>query len=269
MNEENAGRVSELKPCPFCGGTTIKVEEYSSTSIYCNCGAAMEGEFPRVEAAIAAWNLRAADHPAVGVRVKPLAWIQESKGRWRAPSVLGTYEITHYDGMRSGGFKLYCGGGGLASYYSSLDAANTSAQDDYRERILSCIEPLRPATEQAASATLQGEPVAFITERTDGSNRQIMPVEKYDPRNPEFWVNEAARAGHRIIPLYASPPSPAATQSAVVSEDRLPTREEAAQAALVLLRCNGYDLATWGAADLLDDVAQDGLAALSNPKRGE
>jgi hypothetical protein len=58
---------------------------------------------------------------------------------------------------------------------------------------------------QAASATPLGEPVAFITERRDGSNRQIMLVEKYDPRNPEFWVNEAVRAEHRIIALYAAP----------------------------------------------------------------
>jgi len=45
-------------------------------------------------------------------------------------------------------------------------------------------------------------------------------------------------------------------------EPRLPTLKEAAQAASILLRCNGFDLDTWGAADLMDDAPSDALKAL-------
>jgi hypothetical protein len=43
----------------------------------------------------------------------------------------------------------------------------------------------------------------------------------------------------------------------------LPTREEARQAARLLLRCNGADLSEWGGDDLHDDSAQDALKELS------
>ncbi|MGN6537591.1 MAG: hypothetical protein ACTHKQ_17915 [Mesorhizobium sp.] len=45
--------------------------------------------------------------------------------------------------------------------------------------------------------------------------------------------------------------------------ERLPTRDEARQAARLLLRCNGADLSEWGGDDLHDDSAQDALKELS------
>jgi hypothetical protein len=61
-----------------------------------------------------------------------------------------------------------------------------------------------------------------------------------------------------IVPLYASPPP--------TVEGRLPTREEVASAASILLMCNGHELHTWGAGDLLDDCAMHALRALSQNK---
>lgn len=46
-----------------------------------------------------------------------------------------------------------------------------------------------------------------------------------------------------------------APQPEAVIEDRLPTREEAAAAAAILLRCNGHDLDVWTDGDFPDDDA--------------
>jgi hypothetical protein len=59
------------------------------------------------------------------------------------------------------------------------------------------------------------EPAAFITERLDGTKRSVMLIEKYDPRKPEFWANEEARAQHRVIPLYAARSAPEAGKAVV------------------------------------------------------
>lgn len=47
------------------------------------------------------------------------------------------------------------------------------------------------------------------------------------------------------------------------AKDRLPTRDEARQAAKMLLACNGADLDAWGAGYLIDDIAQDALKELT------
>jgi hypothetical protein len=72
-------------------------------------------------------------------RVKPLEWREEGKSWYRAPSVLGAYSITEYRGMQTGGFKLEYGGG-LTSYFNTIDKAKDAAFADYQERILSAID---------------------------------------------------------------------------------------------------------------------------------
>ncbi|MCX5581776.1 hypothetical protein OSH12_26170, partial [Kaistia terrae] len=60
-------------------------------------------------------------------------------------------------------------------------------------------------------------------------------------------------------PIYATPP----TYADAEATGRMPTREEAAAAASVLLRCNGADLSDWGGDGLHDDNAQDALKDLA------
>ncbi|MFK3794785.1 Lar family restriction alleviation protein [Pseudomonas sp. NPDC088444] len=55
----------ELKPCPFCGGTNLQVTEASSYVMCYGCDA--DGPVGRpADAAIAAWNNRAAPVPPAG-----------------------------------------------------------------------------------------------------------------------------------------------------------------------------------------------------------
>lgn len=44
---------------------------------------------------------------------------------------------------------------------------------------------------------------------------------------------------------------------------RLPTQQEAAEAARTILHCNGHDLTQWGGDNLHDDSAQEALKALA------
>jgi hypothetical protein len=65
------------------------------------------------------------------------------------------------------------------------------------------------------------EPVAFITEKLDGSRRSIMLASKYDPRKAEFWVSDAVRQGYRIIPLFPPPAvAPVAWQLLLEERDK-------------------------------------------------
>lgn len=54
--------MTELKPCPFCGGCDGDPTAYASNQngwyVYCKCGARV-GYFKTAEFAIAAWNTRA------------------------------------------------------------------------------------------------------------------------------------------------------------------------------------------------------------------
>lgn len=84
-----------------------------------------------------------AEGRAEGLEVLPLDWREESRSWFRAPSELGAYQITHYAGMKSEGFKLEYGGG-LTSYFNTLEAAKAAAQADYAQRILSAIRKGKP-----------------------------------------------------------------------------------------------------------------------------
>jgi hypothetical protein len=45
------------------------------------------------------------------------------------------------------------------------------------------------------------EPVAFIVEKRDGTNRVVFLREKYDPRKPSFWLNDEARQQYIVTEL--------------------------------------------------------------------
>lgn len=53
------------------------------------------------------------------------------------------------------------------------------------------------------------------------------------------------------------------TAREIRAEGRLPTREEAAEAARILLLCNGHDLDTWSDGALPSDDATEALQTLS------
>ena len=53
--------MSELKSCPFCGGSAEVGHTFSDTMIFiecCECGAASDTEITDIEKAIQAWNTR-------------------------------------------------------------------------------------------------------------------------------------------------------------------------------------------------------------------
>ena len=154
---------------------------------------------------VPALALRAADHPAVVVRVKPLEWKETGPGSahmW-ASTVAGKYTINVYAGMRHA-FQLNRNHG-PAEYFDTEQEAKAAAESDYRNAILSCIEPLRPATEQAG-----GEVVAPTGAAIDRAAHALeMGTDLSLP-----WEDLCTIAQ---LVLSASPPSPAATQSAVVS----------------------------------------------------
>lgn len=64
------------------------------------------------------------------------------------------------------------------------------------------------------------EPVAHIIEAMNGADPRVYLTQKYDPRKPDFWLNEEARAKHRVTPLYAHPPHREGEDSAEVERLR-------------------------------------------------
>ena len=187
MNEENAGRVSEER-LEYIAGFFETVPWPSHVD---------------KDAAIAIrelLTLRAADHPAVVVRVKPLD---------TAPSGDDALEPAELD-VHEGSWALVIGTNGKPAGW--IDTHELFAHQLYRDQILP--EPLRPATEQAG-----GEVVA------DGFQRGVQfclgVVDKVETAAREKgWEDEATGAiDVREAIISASPPSPAATQSAVVAVD--------------------------------------------------
>jgi hypothetical protein len=216
MNEENAGRVSEERAYLIRkGGAWYRPDSAGYTTNAHEAGLYTLEEAEKIthpngpngprdamsyhhRDTVPALALRAADHPAVVVRVKALEWkdLRGDGSRW-AKDPYGGWIVATPNGWGNRDFpEQEKVSGGLAS---AMEAAETN----HRLLILSCIEPLRPATEQAG-----GEVVAW----------------RFRPRHePGPWSLRHHQLADPaqvldIEPLYASPPSPAATQSAVVSE---------------------------------------------------
>ena len=130
--------MTDLKPCPFCGGSHItewEVTTFSVDSSYDMFGCAdcrIGFDDGRDEENIRTWNTRA------GPKVKPLEWVV-SKGEQKAGSLGFSYylELTHGQHSLSFSalnyFKLIYKG-------SSEEKAKAAAQRDYERRILSALE---------------------------------------------------------------------------------------------------------------------------------
>jgi hypothetical protein len=226
MNEENAGPVSEvLAKAIDCANWP----DWLHDTVNHVTREADEGTDLSTEQCIAfgaLLTLRAADHPAVGVTVKALEWARfgwveafaapQGLGVWYAinaldpkertpPYTLKVFVGTHSKTSTS---EMWVDGG----TFHTVEAAKAAAFDHYRSAILSCIEPLRPATEQAG-----GEVVAYRRPRvpaTDGNGKWHY----CDAPRPVVTEDMEGLVLQSSL-LRTSPPSPAATQSAVVSDE--------------------------------------------------
>ena len=88
---------AELKPCPFCGGTDIKIDRHIEsrsptgelfTMCCCDCGATFPGRYRR-ELLVNAWNKR------VDTSKPTQSWIPVSE---RLPENEGTYFCLGHNG---------------------------------------------------------------------------------------------------------------------------------------------------------------------------
>lgn len=89
-----------------------------------------------------------------------------------------------------------------------------------------------------------------------------------DPEDTEFVVDAASPTERRFhtrttLADRLSGNASILKSAAAEAERRLPTREEAAQAAAVLLRCNGHDLDVWTGGLWPDDISSHALAVLA------
>jgi hypothetical protein len=140
--------MSELKPCPFCGGKAEYIEDdgnhhYAECE---DCGTSRGGfaytptEFRTLgiegirERTSEAWNTRAAP------KVKALEWSVEVRGS-RTSGIMGeNYEIN----MTSKGYDLWldrddqCAD--LIGNYETLEKAKAAAQSYYETQILEALE---------------------------------------------------------------------------------------------------------------------------------
>lgn len=127
--------MSDLKPCPFCGGFHLSNEGVTNKSIHCvDCGS--YGPEPAYDAneIDVDWNTRAAP------KVKALEW-REGAGFYRTSGIMGeNYEIVE----TSKGFHLcldrddQCTD--LIGSYPTLEAAKLGAQSYYESQILEALE---------------------------------------------------------------------------------------------------------------------------------
>jgi len=287
MNEENAGRVSEERAYLIRkGGAWYRPDSAGYTSNAHEAGLYTLGEAEKIthpngprgprdamsyhhRNTVPALALRA----AVGVR--ELEW-KESRYRgvpYNGPEVVRVWEGTAID-MRwatiiectDGEFTLLSDP--TCSRFPSFAQADVAAQADYRARILSCIEPLRPATEQAGGEV--GDLERLAKDFHDGplmaDDHEFLPDSAQGK-----WCMEVAEFFASRLP----PPSPAATQSAVVNDEMV---ERAAEAVFMASKQQFYRLfpkaadAEWDWATTSEDLREDfrvkaraAFAALSNP----
>lgn len=185
--------VSDLLPCPFCGGEagidrpgTMRASMKISCS---NCGATVEsGDVLGLTSPEAfAWNRRAEALSRTGaVKVKALEW-EERKTRlgtvwWSAPNPLGGLSIE-----------------------AASENDKIAAQADYEHRVISALEPATPEGRQ------DNEPRAYIVHAPEddyygtGPDRlQFHPLAQHDLDN-----------GYRQTPLYERPAEQAVTDEMV------------------------------------------------------
>ncbi|KXV70529.1 hypothetical protein AD951_02670 [Acetobacter malorum] len=88
-----------------------------------------------------------------------------------------------------------------------------------------------------------------------------------DPEDTEFVIDAVSPHERRFLARTTLADRLSGNASILKNADaaagRLPTREEAAQAAAVLLRCNGHDLDVWTGGLWPDDTSSEALAVLA------
>jgi hypothetical protein len=127
--------MSELEPCPFCGGYHVTNEGVTNKAIHCvDCGAyGPEPAYDTNEIDVD-WNTRAAP------KVKALEWSEGTRG-YRTSGIMGeNYEIN----LVSKGYDLWLDRDDqcidLIGNYATLKLAKSGAQSYYKKQILEALE---------------------------------------------------------------------------------------------------------------------------------
>lgn len=142
------------------------------------------------------------------VEVKALEWrvLCSRSGNSEAKTPFGEYVI---QSERDGWMLYLLNEQDAHMAYSTIDFAKAAAQADYEQRI------------RSALVDVPVETVAHIIEGMNGEDPRVYLTQKYDPRRPDFWLNEEARARHRVTPLYTRPPHREGEDSAEVVREEL------------------------------------------------
>lgn len=205
-NEAPMPGISDLLPCPFCGGEAEMENTVTGASVRClnaSCGAKIWKQHEPladvgVTNSIAAWNRRSLS--PTGVRVKPLVWGECAINRWGgfdipsshglavayAKTGIGTYAIVKGS---QGRFEAWLRSEQVSGSYATKDEAKAAAEADRKQRILSEIEaqPERSDRDDA-------QPVGVGTVKPLELIRLINSLDTYSRMGTVFGETVAGRA---------------------------------------------------------------------------
>lgn len=184
-------KITDLNPCPFCGGAA----DFCDTGVFwvrCNeCGA--DGQAgDTMEEAVSLWNRRAALAVQTQQGVEGLGWHKpvQRNSLSRAENNLGVYRVwTHFE-ANGRWFWSLDGYEKVSGECASEEEAKAAAQSDYEQRIRSALVDV-PAVES--------EPVAWQWEEDlINSGRYTLMWDDESPGEHPGIRN--------VTPLYAHPP---------------------------------------------------------------
>lgn len=158
------------------------------------------------------------------VEVRRLEW-EGCNHSIKAKTILGEYNVDKFAEK----YRFYHLGGSTYQWHDALDQAKAAAQADFERRILSQIvtKPVDVAAAQGGARTVAINALQWIVDNPKESNAVV-------------WdLATDALASIRAL----SPAEPVDQWSTDCG--RLPTLEEAKQAARLLNACNGADLSDW------------------------
>lgn len=231
---------------------------------YRTCDDHTEAEYLAAKAALTA----ALSDQERAVEVKALEWDKtlgtyrgsERREQWRAKTPWGDFVIWHYqmiDDEAKRGPKFTVGSHMtpfpvMDVEFDTLDEAKAAAQADYEQRI------------RSALVDVPVEPVAHIIEGMNGEDPRVYLTQKYDPRRPDFWLNEEARARHRVTPLYTHPPHREGEDSAEVLRSALQRISELTPARANARDARDLHLTVKAIADVALAATRSGSATSAN-----